>query len=63
MDNNELRNDFISLERNKSEFISLERENKGISGSDIAKIVEDSDTTFEVIPKVKTKNNWKVIFL
>lgn len=62
MDNNELRNDFISLERNKSEFISLERENKGISGSDIAKIVEDSDTTFEVIPKVKTKNNWKVIF-
>ena len=60
MENNELRNDFISLERNNSEFISLNRENKEVKENENVKFFNNTEDI--VKSDVKKKSNFKIIF-
>jgi hypothetical protein len=60
MENNELRNDFISLERNNSEFISLNRENKEVKENENVKFFNNTEDI--VKSDVKKNSNFKIIF-
>ena len=61
MENNELRNDFISLERNNSEFISLNRENKEVKENENVKFFNNTEDIVKSDVKKKSMQTDQVM--